>query len=102
MASSFRGDAQQPPCRFPLAPRFPLPPQGSGGGGRRRCWPRRRRKAALPILGEIVQQSGEGRVAGTNLSLLEVLPCQEAPARRLEKGDVPAGLCVPLLLQPGQ
>lgn len=48
-----------------------------------------------------MQRSGEGRGA-TNLPLLEELPCQEAPARRLEQGDVPARLCVPLLLQPGQ
>lgn len=105
-ASSCRSDAQHLPCRFPPVPPGPprLPTAGrsqgeAGGGG---AGPGAGRKAALPILGEIVRRSGEGRAAGTNLPFLELLPCQEAPARRLEEGDVPAGLRVPLLLQPGQ
>lgn len=72
------------------------------GGGRGRCWARRQQKGcAAHFRRNCVQRSGEGR-STTNLPLLEVLPCQEAPARRLEQGDVPAGLRVPLLLQPGQ
>lgn len=83
------------------SPQFPLAPHGWAGGGGG-AGPGGCRKAALPILGEIVLRSGEERAAGTNLPLLELLPCQEAPARCLEEGDVPAGLCIPLLLQPGQ
>lgn len=73
-----------------------------GGGGRGRRWARRQQKGCTAhFRRNCEQRSGEGR-STTNLPLLEVLPCQEAPARRLEQGDVPAGLRVPLLLQPGQ
>lgn len=37
-----------------------------------------------------------------HLSLLEVLAGQKAPAGRLEQGQVPAGLVIPLLLQSCQ
>lgn len=86
----------------------PRPPPGSpglggaGGGGRRRCWPRQQQKGCAAHFRRNCARSGEGRATRTNLPLLELLPCQEAPARRLEEGDVPAGLRVPLLLQPGQ